>query len=135
MISQTLQKLRSLHLHVPPDNLLQEESQAREIPIKTNIFTVNVVEVLATYRIVHPKHGYVRSTKPAEGGRLCSSWRRRIRGGGGRYQRKLRNISQAAHQTVGTLSVVHVSTSAEGNVTPPPNVRIFCPLVSRVFML
>ena len=61
-----------------------------------------------------------RSTKPAEGGRLCSSWRRRIRGGGGRYQRKLRNISQAAHQTVGTLSVVHVSTSAEGNVTPPP---------------
>ena len=68
-----------------------------------------------------------RSTKPAEGGRLCSSWRRRIRGGGGRYQRKLRNISQAAHQTVGTLkSVVHVSTSAEGNVThtpppPPPN--------------
>ena len=56
-----------------------------------------------------------RSTKPAEGGRLCSSWRR---GGGGRYQR---NISQAAHQTVGTLkSVVHVSTSAEGNVTPTP---------------
>ena len=69
---------------------------------------------------------------PSEGGRLCSSWRRRIRGGGGSYQGKLRNISQAAHQTVGTLSVVHVSTSAEGNVTPPPNVRIFCPLVSRM---
>ena len=72
-----------------------------------------------------------RSTKPAEGGRLCSSWRRRIRGGGGRYQRKLRNFSQAAHQTVGTLkSVVHVSTSAEGNVThtpppPPPQPQMF----------